>query len=168
IKSQLDVVVPDKFLKFFSDISDAKIVFNNDKYEMIYRIINFTALGESYCLITNRFDLTTYQVIMLYAYRWQVELCFRFLKRTLKAIHLFAQNENGIQIQLYLYMIGYLLLLSFKQESIEVSDAHHGATIDKAQSKAEPEQESTVSNHRSSQRLYVQGLVSLLGSKLKS
>ncbi len=94
-----------------SDISDAKIVFNNDKNEMIYRIINFTALSESYCLITNRFDLTTYQVIMLYAYRWQVELCFRFLKRTFKGIHLLTQDENGIQIQFYLYMIGYLILL---------------------------------------------------------
>jgi len=167
IESQLDVVVPDKFLKFFSDISDAKIVFNNDKNEMIYRIINFTALSESYCLITNRFDLTTYQVIMLYAYRWQVELCFRFLKRTLKGIHLFTQNKNGIQIQFYLYMIGYLILLSFKQESIEVSDAYYGTTIDKAQSKEEPEEESTDKNHHSSQRLYVQGLVSLLGSKLK-
>ena len=167
IESQLDVVVPDKFLKFFSDISDAKIIFNNDKNEMIYRIINFTALGESYCLFTNRLDLTTYQVIMLYAYRWQVELCFRFLKRTLKGIHLFTQHENGIQIQFYLYMIGYLILLSFKQESIEVSDAYHGATIDKAESNIESEEESTDSNHRSSQRLYVQGLVSLLGSKLK-
>ena len=74
IESRLDVVVPDKFLKFFSDISDAKIVFNNDKNAMIYRIINFTALGESYCLITKRFALTTYQVIMLYVYRWQVEI----------------------------------------------------------------------------------------------
>ncbi len=167
IESQLDVVVPDKFLKFFSDISDAKIVFNNDKNEMIYRIINFTALGESYCLITNRFDLTTYQVIMLYAYRWQVELCFRFLKRTLKGIHLFTQNKNGIQIQFYLYMIGYLILLSFKQESIEVSDVYYGTTIGKAQSNEEAEEESTDKNHHSSQRLYVQGLVSLLGSKLK-
>ena len=167
IESQLDVVVPDKFLKFFSDISDAKIVFNNDKNEMIYRIINFTALSESYCLITNRFDLTTYQVIMLYAYRWQVELCFRFLKRTLKGIHLFTQDENGIQIQFYLYMIGYLILLSFKQESIEVSDVYYGTTIGKAQSNEEPEEESTDKNHHSSQRLYVQGLVSLLGSKLK-
>jgi hypothetical protein len=167
IKSQLDVVVPDKFLKFFSDISDAKIVFNNDKNAMIYRLINFTALGESYCLITNRFDLTTYQVIMLYAYRWQVELCFRFLKRTLKGIHLLTDDENGIQIQFYLYMIGYLILLSFKQETIEVSDAFHGATIDEAQSTIEPEEESTDSNQGSSQRQYVQGLVSFLGSKLK-
>ena len=167
IETQLDVVVPDKFLKFFSDISDAKIVFNNDKNAMIYRSINFTALGESYRLITNRFDLTTYQVIMLYAYRWQVELCFRFIKRTLKGIHLFTHNENGIQIQFFLYMIAYLILLAFKQESIEVSDAYHGTTIDKAESNEEAEEESTDSSHGSSKRVYVQGLVSFLGSKLK-
>ena len=62
---------------------------------------------------------------------------------------------------------GYLILLSFKQESIEVSDAYHGTTIDKAESNKEPGEESTDSNHHSSQRLYVQGLVSFLGSKLK-
>jgi hypothetical protein len=167
IESQLDVVVPDKFLKFFSAISDAKVVFNNDKNAMVYRLIKFTALGESYCLITNRFDLSTYQVIMLYAYRWQVELCFRFLKRTLKGIHLLTYDENGIQIQFYIYMIGYLILLSFKQESIELSDAYCGTTIGKVQSNEEPGQELTDSNHQSSQRLYVQGLVSFLGSKLK-
>jgi len=167
IESQLEVVVPDKFLKFFSDISDAKIVFDNDKNAMIYRIINFTALGESYRLVTNRFDLTTHQVIMFYAYRWQVELCFRFLKRTLKGIHLLTHDENGIQIQFYLYMIGYLILLSFKQESIEVSDSNHGTTIDIALSNDEPGEESINSNQHSSQRLYVQGLVSFLGSKLK-
>ena len=64
-------------------------------------------------------------------------------------------------------MIGYLILLSFKQQSIEVSDAYSGTTIGKVQSNEEAEEESTDKNHHSSQRLYVQGLVSLLGSKLK-
>jgi hypothetical protein len=63
-------------------------------------------------------------------------------------------------------MIGYLILLSFKQESIEASDVYYRTTTGKAQSNKEPEEESTDKNHHSSQRLYVQGLVSLLGSKL--
>ncbi len=64
---------------------------------------------------SDRFDLETHQIIMLYAYRWQVELFFRCLKRTLKAIHLWSHDPNGIQIHFYVYLTAYVLLLHFKQ-----------------------------------------------------
>ena len=98
-----------------------KIVLENDKNRddkgnrIEYRLIVFSAMGELYVLITNRLDLSTYEIIMLYAYRWQVELIFRFLKRTLNSIHLLCHEPEGVQVQFYLYMISYLLLLSFKQ-----------------------------------------------------
>ncbi len=81
-------------------------------------------MGEIYVLVTDRFDLTTYLVIMLYAYRRQIELCFRFVKRTLTAIHLMAHSPEGIQIQFYLYMIAYLLISAFKQECHKINDEH--------------------------------------------
>ncbi len=65
-------------------------------------------------LVTNRFDLTTYQVIMLYAYRWQIELFFRFIKRTLNCIHLFSHDCKGIQVQFYLYMIVHTPTIGFQ------------------------------------------------------
>ena len=52
---------------------------------------------------------------MLYAYRWQVELIFRFLKRTLHGLHFMCHHPSGLEIQFTLYMIAYLLLLHFKQ-----------------------------------------------------
>ena len=52
---------------------------------------------------------------MLYAYRWQIELFFRVLKRTFNALPLWTHNERGIQCQFYLYLITYLLLIHFKQ-----------------------------------------------------
>jgi hypothetical protein len=61
-------------------------------------------------------SLKTYEVILLYAYRWQIELFFRGIKRTFKAIHLWSHEQNGIESQYYLYLIVYLLLLSFKQQ----------------------------------------------------
>jgi transposase len=51
------------------------------------------AIGELFILVTDRFDLKTYEIIMLYAYRWQVELIFRFLKRTLNALPLMCHEE---------------------------------------------------------------------------
>jgi hypothetical protein len=73
-------------------------------------------LGEVYLILTNRFDLKTHEIIMLYAYRWQIELFFRCIKRTFNAIHLWSHEQNGVEIQFYLYLIVYLLLLSFKQQ----------------------------------------------------
>ena len=81
-----------------------------------HRLVSFTALGEVYLILTNRFDLKTHEIIMLYAYRWQIELFFRCIKRTFNAIHLWAHDRNGVEIQFYLYLIVYLLLLSFKQQ----------------------------------------------------
>jgi len=76
------------------------------------------ARGEGFTLITDRFDLQTSEIIMLYAYRWQVELIFRFLKRTLHGLHFLCHHPAGLESQFTLYMMAYLLLLHFKQIAI--------------------------------------------------
>ena len=66
-----------------------------------------------YFIMTNRFDLKTHEVIMLYAYRWQVELFFRSIKRTFGALHLWSLDQKGIEIQFY------VCLIHFKQNCEE-------------------------------------------------
>jgi len=161
VSDALNIDIPDEFFKFFSKIKDIKVKFINDKDHCTYRIVKFTAMGEIYVLVTNRFDLTTYQVIMLYAYRWQIELCFRFVKRTLTAIHLMTHSPEGIQIQFYLYMIAYLLILAFKQECHKISDEHE------ANDDSETDEKTNNSVNKKTVRPYVRGLVSLLGEGLK-
>jgi hypothetical protein len=107
--------IPESWLPFLSDITDSLIVFSSDKQKSVYRLVTFLACGEKYCLTSNRLDLTTAQIIMLYAYRWQIELFFRVLKRTFNTLHLWTHDERGIQSQFYLYLITYLLLIHFKQ-----------------------------------------------------
>jgi len=167
IKEQLIISMPEKFSTLLPNVSDIKIIFTNDINQLTYRIIKFTAMGEAYILITDRFDLTTYEVIMLYAYRWQVELIFRFLKRTFSGIHLMTHNPEGIRIQFYLYMIAYLLLLSFKQKCAKIDNADLAVKqiIDESEQAAiDDAQVSGVL----SQKIYTCGLVSLLGEKLKT
>lgn len=53
---------------------------------------------------------------MLYAYRWQVELLFRFLKRTMNGLHLIKQDQDGVNIQFYAMLIVALLQLRLKPE----------------------------------------------------
>ena len=168
VQEQLVVDIPGKFLHFISKIKDIKVTFDNDKDNYVYRIVKFVALGEQYVLITNRFDLTTYQVIMLYAYRWQIELFFRFIKRTLKCIHLLSHDSNGIQVQFYLYMIAHLLLLAFKQECEQISDEHKVIAECKKTYTTDNIQNHSHSGIKSNTgRIYVRGLVSMLGEGLQ-
>ena len=64
----------------------------------VYRLVSFYVGQEQYLILTNRLDLTTFQVMLLYAYRWQVELIFRFLKRSLNGLHLLSHSKEGVTI----------------------------------------------------------------------
>jgi len=164
----IQIAIPGRFAALFSTISDVKAVFDNDKYKTEYRIVSFTAAGESYSLITNRFDLTTYQIVMLYAYRWQVELIFRLIKRTLKGIHLMAHHPNGVEVQFYLYMITYLLLLSFKQKCVMAQNSDHPTEKNTSQDELTTKftNGNTCLDIDSTGRRYACGLVSMLGERL--
>ena len=114
IEQPLACSLPAGWQDYVNEVTDQKIRFCSA--EGIYRLVRFTALGNAYFILTNRFDLTTHEIILLYAYRWQIELFFRCIKRTFQAIHLWAHEPNGVQTQYYLYLIVYLLLLSLKQQ----------------------------------------------------
>jgi hypothetical protein len=81
-----------------------------------------------------------------------------------KGIHLMCYDPRGVQIQFYLYMIAYLLLLSFKQK-YEIPQTPGSENIS-----VEEEHQATCSNSDNNPqagRFYVCGLVSLLGGRLK-
>jgi len=99
----------------FKNLTDQLIRFESDKHAKVYRLVSFQVLQSQFMICTNRLDLTTLQIIILYAYRWQIELLFKFIKRTLKGIHLFNNTENGVNIQFYILMITTLLQLRLKQ-----------------------------------------------------
>lgn len=102
--------------KCFHQVRDEIVIFSNDFHQSRVRLIQFQVAGSYFRLITNRFELSVLQIIILYAYRWQIELFFKYLKRTLNGLQLFNQSENGVGIQFYLLMTLALLLLKFKQQ----------------------------------------------------
>lgn len=64
-------------------------------------------------LATSLTDLPAEQIVMLYEYRWQVELFFRFLKQVLRCKQLLSAKTPGVQIQLYCALIaGFLMALA--------------------------------------------------------
>jgi hypothetical protein len=62
-------------------------------------------------LLTDRLDIPAESVALLYRYRWQIEIFFRWFKCTLGCRHLLANSENGIQIQIYVALIASLLVV---------------------------------------------------------
>lgn len=124
----LPITMPESVQSLFLDVTDALIAYTHDVHHGVYRLVCFSVAGETYFLLTDRRDLTTFQVILLYAYRWQIELMFRFLKRTLNGIHLIQHAQRGVTIQFYMILIVALLELFMKQSALQLAKAHDGRT----------------------------------------
>jgi hypothetical protein len=67
--------------------------------------------GTWWSYVTNLIDegLTPQDIAEIYSLRWRIEIFFRHLKHSLNMGHWFAQSEAGVQAQLYVALIGYLL-----------------------------------------------------------
>ena len=124
----LTVTLPESVQSLFQDVTDELIRYTNDQQHAVYRLVRFSVDGETYFLLTDRRDLTTFQVILLYAYRWQIELMFRFLKRTLNGIHLIQHDKRGVTIQFYMILIVALLELFMKQLALDSAEVGDGST----------------------------------------
>ena len=129
--------------------------------------MSFVALGERFSLITDRFDLQTSDVIMLYAYRWQVELIFRFLKRTMHGLHFMCHHPSGIEIQFTLYMITYILLLHFKQRCAPAEEEEISKVEISNHEQDDNSESESLRPTPSASMFYVCGLVSFLGDRVR-
>jgi len=120
---RLTVALPSIAQHLFQHVTDQRIRLKNAQGQPIYRLVSFVVGQENYLILTNRLDLTTFQVILLYAYRWQVELVFRFLKRSLNGLHLLSQSREGVTIHFYALLITALLELHLKQRCVAAYEA---------------------------------------------
>lgn len=116
VQQTLTVNLPEAVRYIFLAVTDELVIFDRDRQHQVYRRISFRTRQKLFILITNRFDLTTYEIIKLYCFRWQVELFFRYLKQTLQAKHLLNLSEAGVAIHFYLVLIAHLLLVVFKYQ----------------------------------------------------
>jgi hypothetical protein len=122
VVERLPVSLPASARGLFAQLTDERIRYDNDPHATVHRLVRFYIGQQAYCLLTNRHDLTTFQIILLYAYRWQIELLFRFLKRTMNGIHLIRHDEKGVTIQFHAMMITALLELYLKQQILDRQD----------------------------------------------
>jgi hypothetical protein len=118
VAETLTVELPEVVAHLFTQVTDCRVCLTGADGRPTYRLVTFTVGSEKYLILTNRLELTTFQLILLYAYRWQVELLFRFLKRTLTGLHLLSTSKEGVTIQFYLLLCTALLQLRLKQACV--------------------------------------------------
>jgi hypothetical protein len=61
-------------------------------------------------LVTDLLDIEAWVIGYLYRCRWIIELFFRWLKITAGFAHLFSTSANGVKVQMYVALIGTLLI----------------------------------------------------------
>jgi len=66
--------------------------------------------GETLLIATDRFDLETDVIALIFKHRWTVEIFFRFFKHILGCRHLLSHNQNGIELQTYAAIIACMLI----------------------------------------------------------
>ena len=99
------------------NVQDLKVYCDKGEDSGTWRMVRFVIGQSQFVLFSNRWELTTWQIITIYAYRWQIELIFLFLKRTLNGLHLLTHSRNGLENQFYCLLSAALLLLHFKQRN---------------------------------------------------
>jgi hypothetical protein len=65
----------------------------------------------TYRLITDRWDLTATEVVQCYLWRWEIEQCFRWLKRVLGVLRPLGTSRNAVELGIYLAIVVHLLCL---------------------------------------------------------
>lgn len=77
----------------------------------IRRIVYYAPdLGRTFTYYTNNFYLKAAEIALLYRYRWQVELFFKWIKQHLRVKTFLGESENAIRIQIHVAIITYCLI----------------------------------------------------------
>ena len=76
------------------------------------RLVKVEVDGKELLIVTD-LELEAELIALIYRYRWQVELFFKWLKCILKCRHLLAESERGVAIQIYTALIAALMLQMF-------------------------------------------------------
>jgi hypothetical protein len=89
--------------------------------EKLRRIRYYDAeTDREFTFLTNNLLLIASEIALLYKYRWQIELFFKWIKQHLKIKTFWGHTENAVKIQLYCALIAYCLVaIAAKELKIE-------------------------------------------------
>jgi hypothetical protein len=70
----------------------------------------------TFVFLTNNFTLSALEIALIYKYRWQVELFFKWLKQHLKVKKFWGTSENAVKIQIFSAIITYTTVAIIKEK----------------------------------------------------
>jgi hypothetical protein len=92
-------------------VEDIKVRLGSDPDGPEGRLVRVEADGHTFLLFTNLQDLTAELVALIYRYRWQIELFFKWIKCVLGCRHWMAESLQGMTLQIYCALIASVLLV---------------------------------------------------------
>jgi hypothetical protein len=72
--------------------------------------------GNSISILTNNFSLDTTVLSLIYRYRWQIEIFFKWIKQNLKIKVFWGYSENAVLAQIWIAVCVYLMATIIKKE----------------------------------------------------
>jgi len=82
------------------------------KYPVLLRRVGYYSVEHkrTFTYLTNNFGISAKYVALLYKYRWQVELFFKWIKQHLHIKSFWGVTENAVRIQIYAAITAYCLV----------------------------------------------------------
>ena len=92
-------------------VEDVKVRLGTEPDGPVGRLVRVEADGHTFLLFTDREDLEAELVALIYRYRWQIELFFKWIKCILGCRHWLAESQAGVTLQVYCALIASVLLV---------------------------------------------------------
>ena len=92
-------------------VEDRRVRLGSDPDGPVGRLVRVEADGHTFLLFTDREDLAAELVALIYRYRWQIELFFKWIKCILRCRHGLAESLEGLTLQVYGALIASVLLV---------------------------------------------------------
>ncbi len=82
------------------------------KYPVLLRRVGYYSMEHqrTFTYLTNNFEISAKHVALLYKYRWQVELFFKWIKQHLHVKSFWGVTENAVRIQIFSAITAYCLV----------------------------------------------------------
>jgi hypothetical protein len=89
----------------------------NEKKHRCRRIAYWDSENQKlFVFLTNNFKMTAQEIALIYKKRWQIELLFKQLKQNFPLKYFLGDNQNAIEIQIWMAMLANLLITLIKSK----------------------------------------------------
>ena len=102
-----------------SILKDERININKDGQSIELRRVAFyhTEQKKVYEFISNNFEIEADKIADIYKQRWQIETLFKRLKQNFPLKYFFGDNQNAIEIQIWVSLIIQLIMLVIQRKA---------------------------------------------------